>query len=348
MQIGFFDIDQKYKRLSDLGDPLEKLNNIVNFEIFRKPLEAGFQKKDKEEKNSKAGRKPYDRLMMFKILVLQRLYHLSDEQMEFQLTDRSSFQRFVGLANNQNAPDEKTVWVFREHLNKEGLFDTLFQCFEQLLFEDGYCAKEGSIIDASFVEVPRQRNSREENRQIKEGQTPKSFEKNVHCKRQKDVDARWTKKNNQNYYGYKNHIRVDAKYKLIREYTTSAASVHDSKVFASLTKELGKGEEIYADSAYRTPSIEKQIRQKKAKKRINHKGVRNKPLSKTLQTVNRGYSKVRARVEHVFGFMENSMGGMMFRGIGLVRAKANIALSNLVYNICRYVQIKPVTDNLAG
>lgn len=337
MQLGFFDLSEKYSRLSELGDPLQKLSEIVNFESFRSLIENSYSK---EKKESAAGRKPLDRVMMFKIIILQRLYNLSDPQMEFQLTDRFSFQRFVGLVNNRNAPDEKTIWAFKEHLNKEELFDDLFCRFDKLLLEDGFYAEGGSIIDASFVEVPKQRNSREENQEIKEGKTPEEFEKNPKKLAQKDLDARWTKKNNEKHYGYKNHIRIDNKHKLIREYSTTPASVHDSQQFEAVCKNIKEGEEIYADSAYRSPTIEKSIRKKKAKKKINHKGVRNKPLSKRLKSINRAYSKVRARVEHVFGFMENSMNGMGFKGIGLARAKGNIALSNLVYNLCRYVQIK--------
>jgi IS5 family transposase len=348
MQFGFFDLSEKYSRLSQLGDPLQKLAEIIDFESFRSLLEDSYSKQKQEGKDSKSGRKPLDRVMMFKIIILQRLYNLSDLQMEFQLTDRFSFQRFVGLSNNRNAPDEKTIWAFKEHLNNERLFDDLFCRFDKLLLEDGFHAEGGSIVDASFVEVPKQRNSREENRQIKKGETPEEFEKNTHKLSQKDLDSRWTKKNNENHYGYKNHVRIDNKHKIIREYSTTPASVHDSQQFEAVCKKVKEGEDIYADSAYRTPSIEKSIRKKKAKKKINHKGVRNKPLSKSLKTINRSYSIVRARVEHVFGFMENSMNGMGFKGIGLVRAKGNIALSNLVYNLCRYAQIKSKIAMLVG
>jgi len=180
------------------------------------------------EKMVNAGPKPYDPLLMFKILILQRYYNLSDEQIEYQILDRLSFCRFLGISINDRVPDEKTVWDFRDRLLSKGLDKELFELFGSLLEKHGLIAHEGKIIDASFVEAPRQRNSREDNKTIKEGQTPEKWA-GTPKERQKDTDAQWTKKNNENHYGYKNHAKVDNKHKFIDSYTTTDASVHDSQ-----------------------------------------------------------------------------------------------------------------------
>jgi IS5 family transposase len=136
-----------------------------------------------------SGPKPYDPLLMFKILVLQRYYNLSDGQIEYQILDRLSFCRFLGLSLNDRVPDEKTIWDFRDRLVGKGLDKELFDQFAGLLEKHGLIAHEGKIIDASFVEAPRQRNTRDENKQIKEGIVPEEWEKVPNKKRQKDTDA---------------------------------------------------------------------------------------------------------------------------------------------------------------
>ena len=218
MQTGLLDWHIRFRQLDAGGDPLPKLKKLVDWERFRQELEAV---RDKERK-SNAGRKPFDVVLMFKVLVLQSLYNLSDEKIEFQIRDRISFMRFLDLSLGDAVPDEKTIWLFREQLTEAGLIKRLFQEFDTFLQEKGFSARKGQIIDASIVEAPRQRNNREENRQIKEGQTPEDWSEQK--KRQKDTDARWTKKNGQNHYGYKNHINVDVKHKLIRDYEVMPAT----------------------------------------------------------------------------------------------------------------------------
>lgn len=197
------------------------------------------------------------------------------------------------------------------------------------------------MVDASFVEAPRQRNTREENKQIKEtGQAPENWLNNPHKLCQKDVDARWTKKNNTNYYGYKNHIKADIKTKLIEEYIVTDASVHDSQPIEQLLTEKDRGQPLYADSAYTGEEQEKVYTNKKVVNKVHEKGYRNKPLTESQIASNKEKSSVRVRVEHIFGFVENSMHGSIVRTIGIARAKAKIGMMNIVYNICRATQLK--------
>jgi transposase len=208
---GFWDQDIRLSKLSHLGDPLEKLNNGINFELFREVLEEKLSKLPK----APGGRPPYDYVLMFKILILQRYYNLSDDQVEYQINDRMSFMRFLDLRIADDVPDSKTVWLFREQLTDLSLEKELFDLFLQELERLHLVVNEGKIIDASFIEVPRQRNTREQNKEIKQGRVPEEFKQNPHKHSQKDTDARWTKKNRQSFFGYKNHVKEDAKNKLI-------------------------------------------------------------------------------------------------------------------------------------
>jgi len=330
MQTGLLDWQIRFRQLDAGGDPLPRLKTLVDWERFRPELEAV---RDKERK-SNAGRKPFDVVLMFKVLVLQSLYNLSDEKIEFQIRDRISFMRFLGLSLGDAVPDEKTIWLFREQLTEAGLIKRLFQEFDAFLEEKGFSARKGQIIDASIVEAPRQRNSREENQQIKAGQIPESWSEQK--KRQKDTDARWTKKNGQNYYGYKNHIDVDVKHKLIRDYEVTAASVHDSQVFEGLLDEDNSSRDVWADSAYRSEEKLKELKERNYRGHLQRKGCRHKKLTDREVQGNRTRSRIRSRVEHVFGVQAKRAGNLIVRVIGLVRVKAKVGLRNLAYNLDRY------------
>jgi transposase, IS5 family len=169
-QPGFFDVDQRLEAISAKGDPLNTIDAAVPWESFRASIEAVTVTRP-EERKSNAGRRGYDTILKFKMLVLASLYNLSDESLEFQVRDRLSFMRFLGLALHDPVPDATTIWLFREELVKAGKIDELFELFRQHLEARGYIARGGQIIDASIVEAPRQRNTREENEQVKNGET---------------------------------------------------------------------------------------------------------------------------------------------------------------------------------
>jgi IS5 family transposase len=264
--------------------------------------------------------------------------------MQFQILDRLSFMRFLGLTLSDSVPDEKTIWLFRENLIEHKLVDRLFDKFLSSLEKANLIGKEGRMVDASFIEVPRQRNSREENQKIKEGIVPEDWEDEPNKLAQKDLDARWTKKNNQVFYGYKDHVKVDEKSKLIIGYEVTDASVHDSQPLNDLLNKKDRGQPLYADSAYTGEEQEKVIEKAGMINKVHEKGYKNKPLTKRQMKSNRRKSKFRARVEHVFGFMEISMKKMYVRSIGRIRVEGIIGLMNLTYNLLRSIQIR----NLRG
>ncbi len=337
--LGLFDDHFLMEKLTKLGDPLQRLNDYIDWNIFKAPLDKAFNEEAKDR--AKGGRPSFDKLLMLKALIIQSLYNLSDDQLEYQIVDRSSFKRFLGLKKSDKVPDSKTFWVFREQLIEKDAIMALFKTFNEILDSAGVFANEGKMVDASFVEAPRQRNTREENKHIKQtGTAPEQWIETPHKLCQKDVDARWTKKNNVTFFGYKNHIKADTKTKLIEEFIVTDASVHDSQPIEGLLTENDKGQPLYADSAYTGEKQENVYKNKKVINMVHEKGYRGKPLTDEQKADNREKSRIRVRVEHVFGFVENSMNGSIVRTIGIVRAKAKIGMMNLTYNISRCVQLK--------
>ena len=272
-QLGFFDADRRLAALSEKGDPLEAITALVPWESFRAEIEAVVLTPD-EAKKSKAGRKPFDAIMMFRMLVLQSLYNLSDVQIEYQVWDRATFTRFVGLGSEDCIPDGTTLWLFREKLARAGLIETLFDRFDQHLTAKGYIARGGQMVDASIVPMPKQRNTREENEAVKRGETPAEWERKPAKNRQKDKDARWTKKHGRSFFGYKNHVNVDRTHKLIRRYAVTDAAVHDSRKLNGLLHQGNTSHDVFGDSAYRSAANEATLKGRGFRSRIHVRGAR--------------------------------------------------------------------------
>lgn len=330
-QRGLFDEQYRLNKISQCGDTLEKLNGKIQWELFRPLLNEILDK----EAQGPGGRPPFDYVMMFKILILQKYYNMSDDQTEFQILDRLSFMRFLGLTLSDKVPDSKTVWLYREQLKEGDSVKKLFDLFAQHLKKNHLIVNQGKILDASIVETPIQRNTREENQQIKEGQVPKQWTEQPDKLEQKDTDARWVKKDGEDSYGYKNNIKVDTKSKLIDNYIVTDAATHDSQPGEKLLTKKDKGQSMHGDSAYSGEPFRKKIVQAGMIDRTHEKGYRDHPLTKKQRKSNRAKSRIRARVEHVFGFMANSMKGLFIRSIGMARANINIGLINITYNMFR-------------
>jgi IS5 family transposase len=347
-QAGFWDIDERYARLSEAGDPLEKLNLVVPWEVFRKPLAKALKRSD----GAKGGRPAYDAVIMFKIMVLQTLYSLSDDQAEFQIQDRLSFMRFLGLGLGDRAPDAKTIWLFREHLTQAGAVENLFARFDKHLAKAGYLAMGGQIVDATIVAAPKQRNSDVEKADIKAGKVPDGWKGRPAKLRQKDRDARWTVKfskakvdgegkTNQRdiavpAFGYKNHAAIDRRHGFIRGWAVTGASAYDGAQLRNVLDKSNTGSTVWADTAYRSKKIEAWLQKNGYVSDIHHKKPKGRPMSEAMSRANGRRSKVRAFVEHVFAQQKSRM-GLFVRTIGIARARTKIGMANLAYNLMRYV-----------
>ncbi|MCX6252124.1 MAG: IS5 family transposase [Bacteroidetes bacterium] len=202
---GLFEDQFRDEKISNLKDPLEQLNQFIRWEDFCPVIDKAFAVTDP----SLGGRPPFDRVMLFKVLILQRMYNLSDDNTEYQILDRHSFCKFLDIDSYVQVPDAKTIWHYREQLKKHEIIHEIFSLFNEKLKNAALMLKDGAIVDASIVQVPRQRNTREENKQVREGNTPEDWKNNPNKLEQKDLDADWTKKNGKTFFGYKNHIKVD-------------------------------------------------------------------------------------------------------------------------------------------
>ena len=339
-----FGLSARLEALSAFGDPLERLTNTVNFELFRPTLEEGFNFSQRLQ----GGRPPYDAVLMFKILVLQSLYTLSDDQTEYQIKDRLSFMRFLGLTLSQKVPDAKTIWLYRERLKKKEMMILLFRLFDQALQEKGYLAMGGQIVDASIIKAPRQRMSQEEKAAIKEGLIPQTWQDQPAKLAQKDRDARWMVKLSKAKgtaqgvdlaipsFGYKNHLSTDQRYGFIRKYAVTAANQGDGPILFQLLDKHNTSRKVWGDRAYRTQAHEERLLDEGFLSHIHRKKPKNKPMAKATQRANGKKSKIRACVEHVFATQKERM-KLFIRTIGLKRAEMKIGLANLTYNLQRLV-----------
>jgi IS5 family transposase len=325
-QWGFFDLEKRLRKIDQNGDPLVKINQLTDWEIFRPALN-----KARGERRHHAGAKGYDVVLLFKTLILQSLYGLSDDATEFQILDRHSFGRFLGIEVGDKVPDATTIRLFRENLKTAGIMDELFSTFDAALNAQGLRAMKGQIVDASIVSAPKQRNTREENEQIKAGEVP---DWPTNKRRRKDTDARWTKKNGKSYFGYKNHIAIDVKHKVIRAYQVTDAAVHDSQVFEELLTD-NTSRDVWADSAYRSAEKLERLEVLGYREHIQRKGNRGRALTPRERSGNRTRSRIRSRVEHIFGVQAQRARSLLVRTVGMARARVKIGLRNLAYNIDR-------------
>lgn len=354
-QLGFFDLEDRYAQLSKAGDPLEKLASVVDFEPFRYRLLKALKRSD----GAKGGRPPYDPILMFKILILQALYGMSDDQAEFQIRDRLTFIRFLGLGPGDAVPDAKTIWLFREHLTRAGAVETLFARFDTLLRDKGYLAMSGQILDASLIPAPRQHLDDGEKAAIKDGESAAEIWPDQPAKAaQKDVDARWTVKHSRAkpvaegekakpdiaipVFGYKNHIGIDRRYGLIRTWLVSDAAAHDgARLREGLVDSSNFASDVWADTAYRSGENERYLKAIGKVSRIHRKKPKGKPLPRRTARANAAKSAVRSRVEHVFAEQKARM-KLVVRTIGIARARTKIGLANLAYNMKRLVWLQGI------
>ena len=348
-QPGFFDLDERYRALSAAGDALERLARAVEFELFRPELVAALQRSDR----AKGGRPPYDAVLMFKVLVLQTLYTLSDDQTEYQLRDRLSFMRFVGLGLHDSIPDAKTIWLFREQLTRAGAIERLFRRFDAALKDKGLLAMGGQILDATLVQARPARRTVEEKAAVRGGQTPAGWSSARRA--QIDRDARWTLKRGRKrpppeggtsqhrqveiavpVFGYKSHIGIDRRHGLIRSWTVTHAAAHDGGQLPNLLDAGNTASPVWADTAYRSAANLAAIAKRGLTARLQRPKRRGKPMPSNIRRGNATRGKVRAAVEHVFACQKQRL-RLVVRTVGLARATTKLGLANLAYNLLRFV-----------
>jgi IS5 family transposase len=318
------------EKLSKIGDTLEQLNTIVNWQTFVPVLDKAIPR----ERGGKGGRPPFDNLMMFKVLIIKRLYNLSYDQTEYQINDRISFMRFLNMDYGSIVPDAKTIWTYEEKLSGSEVGKELFDIFFKAIAEKGYVTRAGTIVDASFIEAPKRKNTKEQREALKKGEIPEEWDDPEHPQRikQRDTEATWAKKGNEAHFGYKDNVKVDTDSKLITGYEVTTASDHDVKGAEHLFDENDRV--AYGDSAYPSLQLPEGVENK-----ISEKGSRSHPLTQEQKENNRAKAKIRCRVEHVFAGFVQMVGGTSTRCKNKKRAAFDISMLNLLYNMRRVVSL---------
>jgi IS5 family transposase len=328
IKVSLFAEQERETKLDKIGDALSHLAEHVDFAALAAEIDEAAPRPGRE----RGGRPPFATELMVRVLVIQQLYNLSDEQMEFQLLDRLSFQRFAGLRQSSQIPDRTTIWTFKERLIRARASERIFAAVNRQLQQQGYIARGGQMVDASIVPAPRQSLSKDEKDIIQQEAMPVQWSPSK--RRQKDVQARWTKKHGKSYFGYKLSSSVDRSHKLIRGIHVSTASEHDTLHFEKVLDASNTCRTVWADKGYVDGGREQRLSDQGWRLQIQRKGQLDRPLSECQKGRNRRIAKPRARVEHVFASLEQ-MGGKALRSIGLARATLHLNWKAATYNLRR-------------
>lgn len=320
--------NQRSNKLTKLGDALVELSALVDFAALAALVDAKAPRTDPKL----GGRPPYPTELMVRMIILQQFFGLSDDQVEYQINDRTSFQRFLGLERSSQIPDSKTLWAFRERIKKADVSNDLFADAKRQIGAKGYIARGGQVIDGTLIRAPVQHFTREEKATLDQGKIPEDWSKAKRA--QKDLDATWTQKHGKSYFGYKASVSVDVANKLIQTDVISTASVHDTKHFEAALDRTNTSRLVLADKGYADGPREARLKAAGWRMEIQRKAKKGRKLSECQQRRNTRIAKIRARGEHVFATVKQ-MGGGLVRTIGLARAAVQLTLNAVAYNFKR-------------
>jgi len=311
-------------------DKLQKLKEIIDWERFR-PILADLY----NNRSEKGGRPNFDEIMMVKTIILQTIFDLSDEALEYNLNDRISFRVFIGL--DEKVPDFTTIWRFKERISIAGKDKLIHEEFHRQIRERGYSVKKGVIQDAAIIEsdIGKKRQA-EEKKALDAGKViTYSPKQESHI----DKDATFAKKGSKSYHGYKLHIKMDIDNKFIQEYGTTTASVHDSRV--DLVKD---GDNLaLRDKGYFGVPLQSQ----KVRDYTMHRATRGKPLTEKEKWRNRIISRVRVLVERPFAVIKRVFGRARTRVKRLKRVNVQQCFNCLTYNLLNLVYLETKRDSVS-
>ncbi len=277
------------RKVSKAVGTLREIDSLVDWRVLAEIVNV----LDRSQ-TGRGGRPPIGFEIKLKMMFLQYIFNLSDEELEDQMIDRLSFQQFVGLSFDEEIPDFTTIWKFKEALIKAGLMDGIFNAILSQLDAKGLIVKKGTMIDATIIRSGNRPLSNKKREELEAEPSP-----------QIDTDARSTAKNGQKHFGYKGHVGVDVESKIIRRRTFTPANVHDSQEMGNLLS--GDGKSIWADKAYPRESDKRAARKLGFYYGVLDKAKRGHGLSAKQKKRNKQKSKVRAAVEHPFGFMRKKL-----------------------------------------
>jgi IS5 family transposase len=297
---------EKYRKKTRKEIFLEEMDHIIPWKALSKVIKPYYPKP------KGAGRRPIGIQRMLRIHFLQHWFELSDPGAEEALYDSRAMRQFVGIdLGKEPVPDETTILNFRHLMERHNLGDEMFRLVNVYLAENGLKVNRGTIVDATIIDAPTSTKNKDKAR---------------------DPDMHQTRKGNQWYFGMKTHIGVDNQTKLIHSVAVTAANVHDSQLLGDLLH--GDETHVWGDSAYAGQKKLLYEQAPNAKDFTQKKGSRYRKLTEAEQSANRYKSKIRSRVEHVFGVMKRQFGFTKVRYRGLEKNAQCVftkcALVNLV------------------
>jgi IS5 family transposase len=317
-QLSFAEIEiESTRKPSRVLIKLEKIDKLVKWDSLLELVKVV----DKTDK--KSGGAPHkDLLVKLKMLFLQHLYNLSDPELEDQVNDRLSFQKFVGIDLRTTVPDYTTIWRFKERLIKEGLNDVIFEKILSFIEDEGLLIKQGTIIDATIIESSNRPLSKKKREDLEKVPSP-----------QIDTEAESTEKRGRKYFGYKGHIGTDIGSKLIRKREFSSARPHDSQV----KEDLYSGDEkaVFGDSAYTNQEDKRKARKEGIYYGILDRGTKRRRLSNSQKKLNKKKSKIRSAVEHPFAYMKERLNYKKAVAKNYQRNRLRFDMNCIIYNLMR-------------
>lgn len=324
-RIDSFFLKMHYEESLSEKDKLKNIKDIINWEKFRPIIGKLY-----DNKSSKGGRPNTDEVVMVKAIVLQTLFHLSDEALEFNMNDRISFQMFIGL--DQKVPDFTTVWRFKERIAKDGIDKKIHEEFLRQISEKGYSVQKGVMQDASIIssDIGKSRQNQERKKR-KRGKKIRLTEKQLsHI----DTDASFTKKANKSYHGYKLHIKTDIDNNFIQDYETTTASVHDSQIDL-----VTEGDTLaLRDKGYNGVPLKCHGVRDYTMKRA----ARGHPLTEYDKWRNKMISSVRILVEKPFAVIKRHFGRDRTRVTRLKRVHVQQFCNCFTYNLMNLAYLERV------
>jgi len=317
-QLSFTDLELSQSRKpSRVSIKLDKIDHFIDWDAVLNIVKVV------DKTNSIVGGAPHRNLLtQVKMLFLQHLYNLSDPELEDQVNDRLSFQRFAEIDYTTSVPDFSTIWRFKESLIREGVMDDLFALILSNIEQKGVLLKKGTCVDATIIQSTTRPLSKEKREEL--AQDPSS---------QIDTDAEATSKRGNKYFGYKGHIGTDVDSKIIRKRSFTSARPHDSQERENLLS--GDERSIFGDSAYGSKAIKQQAREQGVYYGILDKATRSKKLSNTQKKRNHKKSKIRNQVEHPFGYIKTKLNYTKAVAKNKARNALRFDFNCILYNIFR-------------
>ena len=309
----------------------DKIDKIINW----KPIEE-FLETNLDRRNNAAGNPAYPALGMFKALLLQSWYDLSDRELSDNLEDRISFSHFCGFSLHHEVPDNSTICRFRNQLHQKGLVEPLLEMVNVQIAAGGIEIKTGIIVDASIIESARRpRKTQDVVPKDDDDQTGDSGGYEVKTSYSGDEEAKWTKKGNQLYYGYKAHIAVDAEHGFILAGHATAANRADCKEMMNVVNKcnLDEGSPVFADKGYYGEEYSKALENEGLFDGIMYKAFKNRPLTEAERRVNRAISRFRGRVERAFGTLKKDHRMARARYLGCAKVGLQLMLDAIAFNL---------------